>query len=176
MTITEALAEIKTIKKRMAKKQVFVHDHLFLQGHLKDPLEKEGGSPKAVAEARQAIHDLETRIVLLRTGIASANQDTIVEIEGKTLTIAAWLIWKRDVAPGREAFLEQMRHEVSSLRKQTKKTGITVVDAPATDNTEVSIYISEKDLADQIERHEKIMGELDGKLSLVNATVQLEVN
>jgi hypothetical protein len=43
-SITEALAEINTIEKRIAKKQRFVHEHLLRQEQLKDPLEKSQGN------------------------------------------------------------------------------------------------------------------------------------
>lgn len=175
MTITEALAEIKTIKKRIEKKRQFVHDHLFLQGHLKDPLEKDGGSAKAIAESRQSILDLEERVVKLRLAIARANSETSATVGNKTMTINAWLIWKRDVAPGLGEFLERMRNEIASVRRQVQKAGGSMVEVQAADANEVSIYISEKDLAEQIETHEQILGELDGKLSLINATVQIEV-
>ena len=48
MTITEALAEIKTIQKRIDKKREFILHHTYRQHTLRDLLEKDGGSPKVV--------------------------------------------------------------------------------------------------------------------------------
>ena len=74
MTITEALAETKTIDKRISKKRTFVTDYLFRQDALRDPLEKEGGSVAAIEATRQAIGDLEKRLVDIRRAIARAHR------------------------------------------------------------------------------------------------------
>lgn len=44
LTITEALAEIKTVGKRVEKKREFIKAFLARQDGVKDPLEKDGGS------------------------------------------------------------------------------------------------------------------------------------
>lgn len=43
MLITEALAELKTLNKRVEKKKEYVKAYLYRQEGLKDPLEKDGG-------------------------------------------------------------------------------------------------------------------------------------
>ena len=43
ITITEALAEVKTIEKRVTKKQDFVASHVLRQEMIKDPLAEQGG-------------------------------------------------------------------------------------------------------------------------------------
>ena len=53
ITITEALAEIKTVGKRVEKKREFIKSFLARQDGIKDPLEKDGGSYQAIARERQ---------------------------------------------------------------------------------------------------------------------------
>ncbi len=44
LTITEALAEIPTIEKRIEKKREFILNYLYRQSSVRDPHEKDGGS------------------------------------------------------------------------------------------------------------------------------------
>ncbi len=71
MTITEALAEIKTIGKRLEKKKQAVLTNIGRDSRLKDPLDD---SVKFVKEERQAIEDLEKRIVTIRTAIPQGSE------------------------------------------------------------------------------------------------------
>lgn len=175
ITITEALAEIKTIQKRLEKKRAFIDGFLFRQDGIKDPLEKDGGSFQVVARERQAIADLEARIVAIRRGIQSANETTPVIINGVTRSVAEWLVWRRDVAPGAKQFLEHMRTKLGGLRNQAQKSGSAVVAAgsQAEKATDYIVNINEQELAAEIERLEDTLGQLDGQLSLKNATVPI---
>src|SRR3990167_9466260 len=107
-TITEALAELKTLAKRIEKKKEFVMQHLLRQELLKDPLEKDGGSFAVVDRERQAIGDLQQRIIDIRTAIARANESTEIVVDDVTRSIAEWLVWRREVAPGVQQFLRSM--------------------------------------------------------------------
>ena len=89
ITITEALAEIKTIGKRIASKQAFIGQYLARQDGVRDPLEKDGGSAEVIKRERQAIGDLETRIITLRQGIQHANDETKVSVVG-SFEKSAW--------------------------------------------------------------------------------------
>lgn len=175
ITITEALAEIKTIAKRIESKKVFILSYLGRQDAVKDPLEKDGGSPQAIVRERQAVADLETRVVNLRRGIQRANDATIVSLEGIVMPISDWLAWRRDVAPGRKQFLGELRSRLTQVRDQTKRQGASVISAGGTAEkpTDVVINIDEQALAKDIEQLENILGQLDGQLSLKNATTPI---
>lgn len=179
LTITEALAEIKTIGKRIDKKREFVTAFLFRQEGLKDPLEKDGGSVEVIRRERQAIRDMELRIVNLRRGIARANETTEVQIGSNVMSVADWLTWRRDVAPGIQTFQATLRARLSNLRDQAKRQGSAVIGAVATVQTDAKpqdfmVNIDEGALARDIEEMEAILGTLDGQLSLKNATVMIE--
>lgn len=178
ITITEALAEIKTVGKRIEKKREFINQFLARQDGVRDPLEKDGGSIKVIEKERQAVVDLENRIVALRGGIQSANDTTTVAINGETRTISEWLTWRRDVAPGRKAWLGQVRGQLNGIREQAKRQGSALVSANATTAdtkpTDIVVNVNERALAEESEKLEDTLGQLDGQLSLKNATVQIK--
>ena len=175
ITITEALADIKTTAKRIEKKREFIVGFLARPDGVKDPLEKDGGSPEAIKREEQAIGDLESRIVALRRGIGLANDRTTVEVVGVSRTISDWLTWRRDVAPKRKEFLVRVRTVIQNLRSQATKQGFATLQPgqTATQPNDMVVNVSENDLGKEIERIEQILGDLDGKLSLHNATVMI---
>lgn len=175
ITITEALAEIKTVQKRIEKKREFVLGFLARQDGIKDPLEKDGGSFQAIVRERQAIADLEGRIIAIRRGIQRANDTTTITINGAERSIADWLAWRRDVAPGYQQFLGRIRQQINGVRDQARKQGVNMVfaTAQAEKPQDFVVNINEQDLAAEIERIEDTLGQLDGQLSLKNATVQI---
>lgn len=177
MTITEALAELKTIQKRIEKKREFVGQYLARQDGIKDPLEKDGGSATVIERERQSIADLETRIVAIRTNIQKVNQATPITVEGVTKTIAEWLTWRKEVAPGQQASLSSLRRTIQSVRQQTQQKGLQTIAPGATAGSpaDVVINVDEGQLAKDAELIETILGTLDGQLSLKNATVMIEV-
>jgi hypothetical protein len=179
ITITEALAEIKTINKRIEKKREFVLSYLYRQEGLKDPLEKDGGSVEAIRREQQAISDLETRIVALRRGIQHANDKTEVTIKDNVMSIADWLTWRRDVAPVVQAFMHQMRQRLAMVRETAKRGGSQVIGAMASVSTDAKptdyvINIDESELMRKTEELEELLGVLDGQLSLKNATIMID--
>ena len=178
ITITEALAEIKTLNKRIEKKIAFISGYLIRQEGVKDPLEKQGGSIKVIEIERQSINDLMERIVFIRTAIAKANNSNEISIEGTKKTIAEWLVWRREVAPLQRVMLENITKNLNHYRNEAKKQGVAFISAQASTAeskpTDLVVSIDELALANELETFEKILGTLDGQLSLANATIQIE--
>jgi hypothetical protein len=177
ITITEALAEIKTIGKRVQSKQAFVSGYVFRQDMLRDPLENQGGSKAAIQAERQSIADLESRVVRIRAAIYRANTETVVTIGNVARSIADWLVWRREVAPNAKQFVAQIRGAVNSARTQATQKGLAVraADAAQGSPNDVVVNVDEKALADEAEALETVLGTLDGQLSLKNATTFVEV-
>lgn len=175
ITITEGLAEIKTISRRIEKKRKFVIEHLFLNGQLKDPLESEGGSLFAIKKARQSIKDLENRVVKIRAEISKANANNSITVSGETRTIGDWIVWRREVSKESGRFLDEMRATIAEVRRQAGQKQLTVSDAETTSPHQVTVYVKELELAEEIEHHANILGMLDGQLSLKNATILIDV-
>ena len=175
ITITEALADIKTVAKRIEKKREFILGYLARPDGVKDPLEKDGGSAEAIKREEQAIGDLETRVIALRRGIGLANDRVAVEVCGQSRTITDWLTWRRDVAPKRKEFLGRVSATVRQLRQNATKQGFATLapGQPAANPNDMIVNIQEAALAADIERLEQTLGELDGRLSLHNATAMI---
>jgi len=177
LTITEALAELKTTAKRIEKKHEFVRAHLMRMERLKDPLEKEGGAYASIEAARQAIHDLEERIVRIRRKISEANLQTTISVQGETRPVADWLVWRRDVAPKAQGRVNDLASGIAQVRKDMLQKGVQVVQPGETARTEdVVVNVSETKLAQEREHMELVLGELDGQLSLKNALTTFEID
>lgn len=182
ITITEALAEIKTINKRLEKKRQSVTQYLARDSRVKDPLEKDGGSADWIGRERQAIGDLEARIIAIRTAIQSVNLTTMTTVNGTNRSIAEWLTWRREVSTGQQQFLTLLINGIRNVRAQVQKEGGRVLAlASAEINTDpkappdVVVNVDEKLLLESQENLEQTLGELDGKLSLLNATITINV-
>jgi hypothetical protein len=177
MTITEALAEVKLIDAKVAKKHEFAKQYLLRQEAFKDPLASSGGSRQAVDAERQSVNDLLERKVKIRRAIAEANIRTEVTVAGETRSIADWLVWRREVAPKMNEHLAELSRTIQRARQEAAQKGAQVVAAgqePAKP-TDVVVNIDEKKLAAQTERLSDALTYLDGQLSLKNATVLVEV-
>lgn len=179
-TITEALADIKTSVARIEKKRQQISAFLGRDSRLRDPHEREGGSLEFVRRERQSVADLEEKIVKIRSAIQVANQNTVIEIEDVSRTVAEWLNWRREIAENQRKFLAHMVAQVANFKAQATRQGQNVVAnvavAPNMSPTgDLIVNIDETKLADEIDKLEKVIGTLDGRLSLVNATVTVEV-
>ncbi len=177
ITITEALAEIKTIGKRIEKKRQFISQYLVRQEIVKDPLHNQGGSVSALKAEAQAIVDLEERLVALRRGIAKVNATIALVVCGQERTIGDWLTWRREVAPGRKVALGALRQTLVNFRAQQTQKGMTVRTEPSADPTDKDIIVNvdERAVATDAEKIEEVLGTLDGLLSLKNATTTFDL-
>ena len=180
ITITEALAELNTISKRVLKKKEFVNTYLARPEGLKDPLEKAGGSVKVLREELQAIKDLLMRHVSIRIAIQRSNQETPITVGGTTKSVAEWLTWRKEVAPSIQTFNATMRHTLDQTRRQAQQRGAAVVSASVSvagdaKPTDFVVNVDEAELNADAETLENILGTLDGQLSLKNATVTISI-
>jgi len=176
ITITESLAELKTIDKRIAKKREFMLDYLLRQEIFKDPLEREGGSVSAIKREMQAVHDLEERKITIRRAIQQANEFNTVTVGKRTRSIADWLVWRREVAPQQQNYLASIRAKIEQARQEANRKGAGLTaSADAAKPNDVVVNVNEQELARQIEELEEVLGKLDGQLSLKNATLLVDV-
>lgn len=184
LTLTEALAELETIDKRIRKKREFVLLYLTRPEDRRDPLEKKdnGGSPTLIAQELQSIGDLQERKISLRRAIAAANATNNLSIEGITRAIADWITWRRDISAEESAALGNMRGTIERARKEAQapaRSGINygaqavVGDGKGTD---IVVNYPETTLASKSEQLENILGQLNGKLSLANATILIDID
>jgi len=179
LTITEALAETKTIEKRITKKRETIGQYVARQEKVKDPLQADGGTVQYIQREEQAITDLEERLIAIRRAILLANTTTMVAVNGDMRAIQDWLTWRREVAPKQQAYLANLRGGIAKVRQECQQKGLALVQATAqvgsADPNDVWVNISEKELAERIENLETVLSSLDGQLSLKNATTTIEL-
>lgn len=186
MTITEALAEIKTIEKRLVTKRATVLQYLCQHESLRDPFEKDGGSREVLNRERQGIDDLEQRIVDIRAAVARSNERTSITINGKTRSVTEWLAWRKDVANGTRDFLNSMRSKIQLVRQQNQPGNVRAqilaniqqnqsITTGEAKPSNINVFVDENKLAKESEAFEETLGQLDGQLSLKNATTQIEL-
>lgn len=177
LTITEGLAELKTMEKRIAKKRESIQMYLVRQDGIKDSIKDEGGSIEFVRKEMQAITDLEYRHVQIRVAIQKTNQATMVTIDEDTKIIAEWLTWRKEIAPGSQGFVTKLRKQLvdAKTQAQTKGWGVAQPGVEAPSPLALVVNISESDLARDAEHFETVLGTLDGKLSLLNATTLIGI-
>lgn len=175
ITITESLAEIPTIEKRIDKKQEFILNYLYRQSAVRDPHEKDGGSSELIKREMQSISDLQSRLVKIRSSIQLANSMNSITIGEETKTITDWLTWRREVAPKQQTLLSQISAKLQIMRREANQKGIGVSDKDAGFSPDYVVNLSEKELMDKIENLEIVLGSLDGQLSLKNATITIDL-
>lgn len=183
LTITEALAEIKTIGKRLDKKKQAVLLNVARDGRMLDPLGRDGGSEKFVAQERQAIRDLEDRLIRIRTQIQLTNLNTPLTVGKRRMSVAEWLTFRREVAEGQQLFYSGLSQSIRSIRAKYEQPSFNITGRNAavantggeTKPVEVAVHLDEKTLIGEQEELEMLLGTLDGQLSLLNATTTIEV-
>lgn len=173
-TITEALAELKVIDKRIEKKRQFAAQYALRPEQVKDPLEKDGGSAEAIRRELQAARDLEEEKIGIRRAIQGANAANRITINGQERPIADWLVWRRDVAPHGQAFLQGISRSIQTQRQELLKKGVQVATAEAAKPNDIVINLDEAALSKDMEDLEALLGTLDGQLSLKNATITVD--
>lgn len=152
LTITEALAELKTLGKRIDKKREYVNQVLFRQDGFKDPLEKDGGSIEVIRRERQAIDDLIKRHVSIRVAIQKKNLETPITVGQTTRTIAEWLTWRKEISSGEQSFISKMRLSIAGARTQAHQKGMNVIlpGETAQKPADILINVDESELAKDI--------------------------
>lgn len=175
ITITEALAEIPTIEKRIEKKNQFILNYLYRQSSVRDPHEKEGGSNVLISRELQAIHDLQERIIKIRAAIQKANSENTITVGNETRSIVDWLAWRREIASKQQQFLQEMMNKINGMRQEALRQGVGVTNKDAGFSSDYVVNLNERELADNIESLENVLGTLDGQLSLKNATISIDL-
>lgn len=178
MLLTEALAEIKTIEKRIKTKGEFILRYLARPDALRDPhASTEGGSRAVIASEMQAVDDLLARRLKLRRAVHRANETKLVKVGGEERSIADWNVWRKEVAPIEESLLKSIRDRIAAVRQDASSRRMQLTDrssegAPRMED--VVINVDEKKNAEKIEALTKTLGDLDGALSVANATTNIE--
>jgi hypothetical protein len=175
LTITEALAEIATIDKRLPKKATEMTNYVARQDLARDPMEKSGGSAKFIREERQSHADLLARKIALRRAIAKANAETLVSVDGKERSVADWLVWKRECHAAEVQVLRNLLNGAQTARAHAQKNGVALVSVSEGRPEDIIVNVDEQGLVSELDALEEMAGKLDGLLSLKNAVTTLDI-
>ncbi len=117
-TITEALAELKTIQKRITKKREFIDNNLARQDFVRDPHLGDGGTEKLNEEAFQSISDMEERTIRIRSAILKSNLETFIKVGGffTGRSVQDWLTWRREILDRQRKFFDGLNTKINSLK------------------------------------------------------------
>jgi len=171
ITITEGLSELRLIDKKIASKQKAVVGLVTRVSLLADPIKTEGGSEVYISRELQAIGDLFDRKTNIRRAIRKANEKTVLKVNDSEMSVADWLVWRREVAETEQYLYNQIRKqvqlsEVTFVQNQQRQTELKQAD--------LIINVDIKTVFDNLADIEETMERLDGKLSLINATTFIE--
>lgn len=176
LTITEALSEVNLIKKKIEAKQTFIKSNMFSYNHLKDPYASEGGIAKKITSELQSLKDLQTRLEKIRAKISEANLHETLTVGETTKTVMEWLAWKREISASQTQFVNFMLSSIKSELDRYGKTPQVFKDdagnnhlAEITPNIDIPAWQREQ------ENLMTINEVLDGKLSLKNATMMIDI-
>lgn len=179
LTITEALAELKTLKSRVEKKATALMQYFARDSQRIDPLAKDGGTEGYWRRETQAITDLQERLIAIRAAIQRANQTTEMTVLGLTRTIGDWLTWRREVAPVRTSFFQVQTSALKQIRKQISEVNLRqqAQQGQTQEQPQVTYVLATDELAllAEAEALTELIGALDGKLSLINATTTITI-
>jgi hypothetical protein len=177
ITITEALAETKLIKNKIAKKKEYIGQNLGRLDNSPDLLESLGGSEKAMAAELQAISDLRTRLVTIRTAIQKANLENCITVKNKTMTIAEWISWKREVLIEQLPYVQEMQNGIRNFRHQNETNPRCIKDEKTGEVKVLKLlmHVNAVEIMKEAELLGEIRDTLDGQLSLKNATITVTI-
>lgn len=175
LTITEGLAEIKTLKARIEKKRQGISPYIVRPAQMRDPMEKDGGVAQWIAREVQSIQDMEERIVAIRTAIQRVNLTTKIKIGDDEMTIAEWLTWRREIQGEAARFMRNLQETLARVRQDPRNQGRAIRSDGEAGTNDIIAHIDEAALAKSYDEYMETIGALDGRLSLANATTPIEV-
>lgn len=156
-----------------ALKQIEVCAQTAHDSRMVDPLAQKGGSKEYIKAEMQSIAALEDNVVNTRLAIQKANADNVININGIEKSVAAWLIWRREVAPLLQSFFRNVDSKLTQSRAQIAQANRSL--AAGATASDLVVYVDEKKIAEDAETIGEVLGVLDGRLSAFNATHTIDV-
>lgn len=168
MTLTEALAQHKLTLAKMEDKTRQLSHYTVRDSRIVDPLAKSGTTSTAyVAQEMQAIRDLAKHALKLHSAITETNRKVEVKFGNMSMSVEEALQWRREVAPRMKALLNGILAQARQARDR--------IQADKDKSAEVAVNFDEAQTIKDLEALTDALGKLDTELSIVNATVTVEV-
>lgn len=174
MTVTEALAEIKLIQKKVDKKIAAMNPCITRFEHQKDPYPD---SAVMIRGEVQSIEDLYTNLSSIRKAISKANLETTMTVGTTEKTVTEWLTWKKEIYdPLNKIYSGLVSTATNEISRNAKQPSL-VTKTDSNDATQLAKLVINVDIPTLNKKMEQIMEineKVDGLLSLKNATVVIE--
>jgi hypothetical protein len=119
---------------------------------------------------------LYNRLIKIRGAIATANLNNTITIDNTKMTIQDWLVWKREVADKQHRLFNKVHTSTKSLMDTAAAQPKAYKDADG--NPKFSNLLANLDYGKYLKSDEHVVSmleQLDGQLSLKNATITIEV-
>ena len=177
MTITEALSEVNLVNKKLEHKKKNALTLLVKADHAPDPYANEGGTAEFLKREFQSIDDLHRRLIKIRSSISKANIENEITLGNRTQSIHDWLTWKREVSKPETSFINNVVNNTKSLLDENSKQPRVYESADG--KKELLKLTPNVDYASFVKKQEELatlFEQLDGKLSLKNATIVVTIH
>ena len=96
------------------------------------------------------------------------------------MPIAQWLTWRKEVGPKQLEFVNSCLGRIRGVREECKKRGYAVNARESASEVahgwkpgEVTFHLNEGKLLDEQEELDALLGELDGKLTMINSRTEI---
>ena len=178
ITIQEGLTRKKTIFKRIEGLMLSCGgEAIAREAQKRDPYLSVGGSAEFIQRRKQAIKDLFENYLTIVTQIQKVNLEVAFTIEGETYSVAAWLEWKRHIHGKLANFAAAQANAVKQVRDRCSREGRAVIKSATEEQapTDAIVNVNEADLAKELDRLTKMLGTLEGLLSLNACTTKIEI-
>ena len=175
MTITEALAELRLIDKKMEKARQIANANVSRMSHVEDPHKE--GSHVLVSRELQSIRDLGVRRVRIREAISQANLKIKIKIGKLDQSLSSWLTWKREVAIPEQNTIQGIADRAQKAFAQAQSNP-QLYRENKDDEPQLAKLVLNVDIADlnaEALEIEETLGVLDGKMTLMNSTTVIKI-
>lgn len=171
ITITEALGELKLISKQIQSNLDNALKYVCRPSNMLDPLATKGGSQNFVTSKAMSTDSLLKNQLKLRSAINEANRNTNMEICGVTRNVSEWLSWRREIAPTEQLFYQKLVEKAANERVQLGRQKV----AEGSDPINLVVHFDEIAMSKKLDELTTILGTIDQKLSIHNATTEVTV-
>ncbi len=168
MKIIEALKELPLIKKKINTNRQRIADYCCLYSFEDSPFGDIGDHQKNFDSLLQSSEDLVKRYERIKLALSITNAGIKVTINNEEKTIAEWITYRTETGEIQKSIYKSLQVETAQARLRN-----TAVDLDK--GLKRTSFYDEKKRNDNIDHVEDLLGSIDAKLEVVNATTDLSV-
>lgn len=141
-----------------------------------DKFSKDGGAEKVLTSELQSIENLNLNLIKIRSAIMKANLENNIVIDGASLPIYSWLVWRKEVFNVLQRTYEDIWEKTKQEVDKSMRTPQVVKDneGKVIELARVIPNMNHVECQKIFQKISETNDSLDGKLSLANATIVIE--